>query len=156
MYNLSDVSKSDFNLTRKEIDLEKYIAFIISLFGYGYLGALSDATHDIKIVSSGQLQRAAICRALINQPAILFADEPTGSLNLSASKEIMNIMNEINRTGTTIILVTHDPKVSARSNRVIFLADGTITDEIELGKYEEKKFVKLENQMIQWLGEQIF
>lgn len=114
------------------------------------------ATHDIKKVSGGQLQRAAICRALINQPAVLFGDEPTGSLNSSASKEIMDIINEINRAGTTIILVTHDPKVAARSNRVIFLADGTITDKIELEKYEEKNFVERENQMIQWLGEQIF
>lgn len=114
------------------------------------------ATHDIKKVSGGQLQRAAICRALINQPAIIFGDEPTGSLNSLASKEIMDIINEINRAGTTVIIVTHDPKMAARSNRVIFLADGNIANEIELGNYEEKKAIERENQMIQWLGEQIF
>lgn len=114
------------------------------------------ATHDIKKVSGGQLQRAAICRALINQPTILFGDEPTGSLNSSASKEIMNIINEINKAGTTVIVVTHDPKVAARSNRVIFLADGNITDEIELGIYEEKNIVERENQMVHWLSKQIF
>ena len=112
--------------------------------------------HDIKKVSGGQLQRAAICRALINHPDIVFGDEPTGSLNSSASKEIMDIINEINITGTTVMLVTHDPKVAARADRVIFLSDGNITDEIILGKYEEKSFFKREIKMIKWLGEQVF
>lgn len=112
--------------------------------------------HDINKVSGGQLQRAAICRALINKPEIIFGDEPTGSLNSSASNEIMNIINEINATGTTIMLVTHDPKVAARADRVIFLSDGNITDEIVLGKYEEKNFIERENKMIKWLGKQVF
>lgn len=112
--------------------------------------------HDINKVSGGQLQRAAICRALINHPKIIFGDEPTGALNSSASKEIMDIINEINTTGTTVILVTHDAKVAARADRIIFLADGNITDEISLGKYEELSFFQREDKMIQWLGEQIF
>lgn len=114
------------------------------------------ADHDIKKVSGGQLQRAAICRALINNPDIIFGDEPTGSLNSSASKEIMDIINEINNTGTTVMLVTHDPKVAARADRVIFLSDGDITDEIILGKYKEKNFIERENKMIKWLGKQVF
>ncbi len=114
------------------------------------------ADHDSKKVSGGQLQRAAICRALINHPEIIFGDEPTGSLNSSASKEIMDIINEINTIGTTVILVTHDAKVAARADRVIFLADGNITNEISLGKYEEEHFVERESKMIHWLGEQMF
>ena len=112
--------------------------------------------HDIKKVSGGQLQRAAICRALINNPDIIFGDEPTGSLNSSASNEIMDIINEINATGTTIMLVTHDPKVAARADRVIFLSDGHIKDEITLGKYKEENFIERESKMIKWLGEQVF
>jgi putative ABC transport system ATP-binding protein len=114
------------------------------------------ADHDIKKVSGGQLQRAAICRALINHPDIIFGDELTGALNLAATKEIMDIMNEVNAEGTTVMLVTHDAKVAARAERVIFLADGNITDEIVLGKYEEKSFSEREQKMSKWLGKQGF
>ncbi len=110
------------------------------------------AEHDIKKVSGGQLQRAAVCRALINHPDIIFGDEPTGALNSGATKEIMDIINEVNVGGTTVMLVTHDAKVAARADRVIFLSDGTITDEIILGKYEEKSFTDRENKMKEWLG----
>jgi len=114
------------------------------------------ANHDIKKVSGGQLQRAAICRALINHPDIIFGDEPTGALNSGASKEIMDIINEVNAEGTTVMLVTHDAKVAARADRVIFLSDGSISDEIILGKYEEKSFSERENKMTEWLGKQGF
>ncbi len=95
------------------------------------------ANHDINKVSGGQLQRAAICRALINQPKIIFGDEPTGALNSSSAIAVMDIMNGINQSGTTIMIVTHDAKVAARADRVIFLSDGKITAECELGKYKE-------------------
>lgn len=109
------------------------------------------ADHDIKKVSGGQLQRAAICRALINHPNIIFGDEPTGALNSGASKQTMDIINEVNAEGTTIMLVTHDAKVAARADRVIFLSDGIITDEIVLGKYKEKNFSEREIKMTRWL-----
>ncbi len=114
------------------------------------------ADHDIKRVSGGQLQRAAICRALINHPDIIFGDEPTGSLNSGATNEIMNIINEVNAEETTVMLVTHDAKVAARADRVIFLSDGNITDEIILGKYEEKNFSERESVMAEWLVKQGF
>lgn len=112
--------------------------------------------HDIKKVSGGQLQRAAICRALINHPDIIFGDEPTGALNSAASKEIMDIVNEVNGEGTTVMVVTHDAKVAARAERVIFLADGNITDEIILGKYEEENLTEREDKMKSWLNKQGF
>lgn len=114
------------------------------------------ADHDIKKVSGGQLQRAAICRALINHPDIIFGDEPTGALNSSATKEIMDIINEVNAEGTTVMVVTHDSKVAARADRVIYLDDGNITDEIALGKYEEKSFADRESKMTTWLRKQGF
>jgi len=116
------------------------------------------ADHDIKKVSGGQLQRAAICRALINQPDILFGDEPTGALNSSSSKEVMNIINEINKVGTTIIIVTHDAKVASRASRVIFLMDGNIHDELILGKYEvdEENNSNREKRLSMWLEKQEF
>ena len=81
------------------------------------MGIRQIADHDIRKVSGGQLQRAAICRAMINHPAILLGDEPTGALNSSATKEVMDILNEINSRGTTVLLVTHDAKVAARADQ---------------------------------------
>jgi len=114
------------------------------------------ADHDIKKVSGGQLQRAAICRALINHPNILFEDEPTGALNSSTTKEIMDIMNEENQKGTAIMLVTHDAKVASRADRVVFLADGEVMDEIRLGKYEVRDIQDREHKMNRWLEERGF
>lgn len=101
------------------------------------MGIDNVASHDINKVSGGQLQRAAICRALMNQPKIIFGDEPTGALNSSSAIAVMDIMNEINQSGTTILIVTHDAKVAARADRTIFLSDGKITAECVLGKYRE-------------------
>ncbi len=89
---------------------------------------------DITQVSGGQLQRAGICRALMSSPKIIFGDEPTGALNSSSAQEIMNILTEINKEGTAILLVTHDAKVAARSERVLFMSDGRIMSELQLAK----------------------
>lgn len=116
------------------------------------------ADQDIKKVSGGQLQRAAICRALINEPEILFGDEPTGALNSRAAKEVMDILNDINREGTTIILVTHDMKVAARADRILFIQDGIIHDQLEIGKYpgQEEALPGREKQVWTWLEQKGF
>jgi len=85
-------------------------------------------------LSGGQLQRAGICRALINEPKIVFADEPTGALNSKSAEIIMENFLQINEAGTTILLVTHDVKVASYSERVLFMKDGQIVDELHLGK----------------------
>jgi putative ABC transport system ATP-binding protein len=90
---------------------------------------------DITKVSGGQLQRAGICRALINSPKILFADEPTGALNSKTAEEIMGLLVEINSDGMAILLVTHDAKVAARAGRVLFTRDGNIASELNLDKF---------------------
>lgn len=92
------------------------------------------ANSEINQVSGGQLQRAAICRALINKPDVLFCDEPTGALNSSTTKEVMEIISDINQSGTTVVMVTHDDKVAAKADRVIYICDGIIKDEFVLGK----------------------
>lgn len=92
------------------------------------------ADNDITEVSGGQLQRACICRSLINNPKIIFADEPTGALNRSASDEVMNILNSLNDDGTTMMIVTHDMKVAAKCSKVMYIVDGNIKGELELGK----------------------
>lgn len=90
---------------------------------------------DIAEVSGGQLQRADICRALMNNPRIIFGDEPTGALNSKSADEIMNTFSEINAEGTAIMLVTHDAKVAARTERIMFMCDGQIVSEMRLPKY---------------------
>ncbi|MCU9533265.1 ABC transporter ATP-binding protein [Streptococcus sp. CSL10205-OR2] len=119
-------------------------------------GILKVAEHDITMVSGGQLQRAAICRALINHPKIIFGDEPTGALNSAASNEVMTILKDINQVGTTLVLVTHDPKVAAQASRVIFLADGQITNQIRLDELPTDYSDQREKMMIDWLSQQSF
>ncbi|MFB7159142.1 ABC transporter ATP-binding protein [Lysinibacillus sp. NPDC056232] len=91
---------------------------------------------DITQVSGGQLQRAGICRALLNSPKIIFGDEPTGALNSKSAQEIMDIFTEINAGGTAIMLVTHDAKVAARTERIMFMLDGKIVSELMLPKFD--------------------
>lgn len=83
-------------------------------------------------VSGGQLQRACICRSMMNEPEILFADEPTGALNRSAAAEVMAELAKLNREGTTLLLVTHDSKVAAHCGRILYLLDGRIVGELAL------------------------
>ncbi|WP_055107109.1 ABC transporter ATP-binding protein [Paenibacillus ihumii] len=90
---------------------------------------------DIAQVSGGQLQRAGICRALMNNPRIIFGDEPTGALNSQSAQEIMDIFSEINAEGTAVMLVTHDAKVAARTERIMFMRDGIIASELKLPKF---------------------
>ena len=113
--------------SRKEID-----AYALALMHR--LGISEIAGNDIMEVSGGQLQRACICRSMINQPQILFADEPTGALNRSASEEVMKELAKLNQDGTTIMLVTHDMKVAAKCSRVLYIVDGNISGEFVLGK----------------------
>ena len=101
------------------------------------------------------MQRACICRALINQPKILFADEPTGALNSKAADQVMNQMVTTNRKGTTIMMVTHSVKVAACADRVIYLVDGGVKGRLELGKYEDETTLKSREKSLQnWLMEQ--
>lgn len=118
------------------------------------LGILEVADNDITEVSGGQLQRACICRSLINHPKIIFADEPTGSLNRTSSGEVMEELRKINEEGTTIMMVTHDMKVAAKCSKVLYIVDGNIKEEYNLGKYEKESTLKERERIINnWLIE---
>lgn len=107
---------------------------------------------NINQASGGELQRTSICRALINKPEIIFADEPTGSLNSSATIEVMNIFTELNNAGSALLIVTHDAQVAARSERVLFMKDGQIEGEYRLGKLTSSDDLKQrEADLTEWL-----
>lgn len=112
--------------------------------------------HGITEVSGGQLQRASICRALASEPTVLFADEPTGALNSSMSTDVMDSLTDIHASGTTIVMVTHDPVCAARGDRVIYLRDGLLLDSRELGAWSEAHATKREDELLAWLREHGF
>lgn len=112
------------------------------------LGIIDIADNDINEVSGGQLQRACICRSMINNPKILFADEPTGALNITASDEVMNELVKLNNAGTTIIMVTHDAKIASKCSRVLYIVDGNIK-----GEYINTKDKDRERKLNNWLME---
>lgn len=86
-------------------------------------------------ISGGECQRAGIVRAAINNPAVIFADEPTGALNSENSKAVLDVLTELNNDEQSIIMVTHDKKSAIRGNRIIYLKDGKIFGELLLSKY---------------------
>lgn len=115
------------------------------------LGIIEVADNDINEVSGGQLQRACICRSLINKPKILFADEPTGALNRAASNEVMDELVKLNKEGTTIMMVTHDAKVAAKCSRVLYIVDGNIRGEYKNPKTPELQEKDKERALNNWL-----
>ena len=86
-------------------------------------------------LSGGQQQRIAVVRGVINEPEVLFADEPTGALNSQNTTNVLDILTDLNNRGQSIVMVTHTIKAAERGNRIIYLADGVIADECNLGPY---------------------
>ena len=118
------------------------------------LGIIDIADNDINEVSGGQLQRACICRSMINNPKMIFADEPTGALNRTSSDEVMDELTKLNKDGTTVMLVTHDVKVAAKCTRVMYIVDGNIKGEYNLDKYENSSQMReRERALNNWLLE---
>ena len=118
------------------------------------LEIIDTAEREITEVSGGQLQRACLCRALINNPKVLFADEPTGALNSKASKDVMQRLLEANRAGTTVLMVTHSEKVASISDRIIYLVDGGIQGELTLGKMGDNNELSARERKVRaWLDE---
>jgi putative ABC transport system ATP-binding protein len=94
-------------------------------------------------LSGGQVQRVAIARALINQPSLIIADEPTGNLDSLASKVVMDLLKDIHAGGNTILMVTHNPDLTAYASRVIYMQDGRITQDKRLSKNEKANLAEL-------------
>ena len=94
------------------------------------VGLSSRAKHTPSELSGGQQQRVAIARALVNEPSILFADEPTGNLDSKTGQDVMKIFKDLNKNGQTIILITHEDSIAKQSNRIITIMDGLIKSDL--------------------------
>lgn len=105
-------------------------------------------------MSGGQMQRVAICRALISKPKIIFGDEPTGALNSSTGRQVLDSLTELNDEGQSIVMVTHDLKAATRASRLLYMADGRVEAELNLGKYTLEKEKERQDVVFDFLKNQ--
>ncbi|MGO1543913.1 MAG: ABC transporter ATP-binding protein [Gulosibacter sp.] len=136
---------------RERAKVEARVDALLKRFGIDHI-----ANHGVTQVSGGQLQRASICRALATEPKVLFADEPTGALNASTSEEVMNALVDVHRDGTTVVMVTHDPACAARADRVVYLRDGLVVDEVALGPWTHEHSEQRSDFLLGWLRDHGF
>lgn len=111
------------------------------------IGISDLADKRISQVSGGQLQRAGICRALINNPGLIFADEPTGALDSKSGQEVMKLFSKYHQAGKTILMVTHDMALAAKAKRVLIMKDGLIKENLVMGTSEKDNLFLLQNHM---------
>lgn len=103
-------------------------------------------------ISGGEAQRAAIARAIMNNPDIVWCDEPTGALNKSNSEEVLNLLSRMNKEGQSILMVTHDLKAAVRGNRILYLEDGKVMAELSLPRYQAEEERRREQKLRDWLS----
>lgn len=125
-------------------DMEKRLAPIASLLGIEKL--LNKYPYE---VSGGQKQRAAVARAIITNPELILADEPTGALDSKATDSLLRLFNRINEDGQTILMVTHSTKAASHANRVLFIKDGQVFHQIYRGNLtNDELYVKIQDALM--------
>ena len=110
------------------------------------------ADHLPSQVSGGEQQRCAIARAVVSEPKLLFADEPTGALNRKNTNEVLSLLTELKKAGQSILMVTHDMKAALRATRILYLEDGKIIGELTLPPYNPEEKKSRETQVGAWLS----
>ena len=103
-------------------------------------------------MSGGEQQRCAIARAVINEPKLLFADEPTGALNKKNSNDVLDLLTALSREGQSILMVTHDLRAALRADRLLYIEDGGIVGEMSLPPYDPEERKSREAQVNAWLS----
>lgn len=168
---LSRLRQTDFGFIFQQIHLVSNLSLLENVLVCGYLDKSRSSAetgrrakellermsiseikdHIPSKVSGGEQQRCAIARAVINKPKLLFADEPTGALNRRNTTEVLNLLNEINAEGQSILMVTHDIRAAVRATRLLYLEDGKITGELTLPPYNREEEKSRETQVNAWL-----
>ena len=116
------------------------------------MGIAQIKTHLPAQCSGGEQQRCAIARAVINEPKLLFADEPTGALNKRNTTEVLDMLTELNKNGQSILMVTHDARAACRATRIIYIEDGRVIGELELPPFDAQEEKSRETQVSAWLA----
>lgn len=168
---LTELRREDFGFIFQQIHLVSNLSLLENVAVPGYLVKkkssvevkkyaldllkkmnLSEAVNRLPSqVSGGEQQRAAIARAIINMPKILFADEPTGALNRKNTTDVLDLLSQLHENGQTILMVTHDIHAALRADRILYLADGSILGELSLPPYRFEDFRSREAQINAWL-----
>lgn len=128
-------------------DVKKYTDELLKKMGISHI-----KTHLPSQVSGGEQQRCAIARAVVTNPKLLFADEPTGALNRKNTNEVLNLLTDLNKAGQSILMVTHDMKAALRATRILYLEDGKIIGELALPPYNPDEAKSREAQVNAWLS----
>ena len=166
---LTKLRSEDFGFVFQRTHLISNLTLCENIRMAGLIGALSDKEAKQRVdalvtrmnleaakdrlpseVSGGEAQRAAVARAAINKPSILFADEPTGALNKANSEEVLNLLSSLHSEGQSVLLVTHDKEAALRGNRILYLEDGAIIGELNLPSYAGKDKSR-EEKLSAWL-----
>jgi len=132
---------------RSAADTDKKAEELLEKMGISHI-----KTHLPSQCSGGEQQRCAIARAIINEPALLFADEPTGALNRKNTTEVLDLLTELNKGGQSILMVTHDMRAACRASRILYIEDGKIIGDLELEKYDPAREKSRETQVGAWLS----
>ncbi len=133
--------------TNSANDVKKHTEELLAKMGISHI-----KTHLPSQVSGGEQQRCAIARAVVTNPKLLFADEPTGALNRKNTNEVLNLLTDLNKSGQSILMVTHDTKATLRATRILYLEDGKIIGELTMPPYNPDEAKSREAQVNAWLS----
>jgi len=155
---LTALRHGDFGFIFQQMHLISNLNLFENIAVSGYLDKSKSAlevnikTHLPSQASGGEQQRCAIARAIINTPKLLFADEPTGALNRKNTTEVLNMLTDLNKSGQSILMVTHDMRAALRATRLLYIADGKIIGELPLPPYNSDEEKSREIQVNAWLS----
>ena len=169
---LSGLRQKDFGVIFQQMHLVSNLTLFENIAVSGYLDKTASAAavkqrtgvllekmgidrvadHLPSQVSGGEQQRCAIARAVVSEPRLLFADEPTGALNRKNTTEVLSLLTDLNKAGQSILMVTHDMKAALRATRILYLEDGKIIGELTLPPYNPDEKKSRETQVSAWLS----
>jgi len=146
---LDNVLASGLLVNKNKREVVKLAKELLTRFGMNEISWSKFPTQ----LSGGEAQRVGVVRAIINNPKVLFADEPTGALNSSASEQVLDVFTDENHSGQSIVMVTHDYKTALRGNRILYLQDGVIYGDLQLGAYNEDENHERHEKLTHFLAE---